>query len=87
MGRFKLTCDEATTICDKNQYKEAFFLDRIKLSFHFLSCKFCKQYTKHNNLISSLIKGNKESLCAQKKSFLKEEDKELFKKRLEQEMS
>ena len=25
---FKITCDEATTICDKSQYKEASFLDR-----------------------------------------------------------
>ena len=84
MGRFKLTCDEATTICDKNQYKEASFLDRIKLSFHFISCKFCKRYTKHNNLISLIIKGNKESLCQQKKHHLSEADKAMLQKKLDE---
>ena len=36
MAKFKITCDEATTICDKSQYGKATILEIIKLKFHFL---------------------------------------------------
>ena len=87
MKQFRLTCDEATAICDKNQYKEASLLEKMKLSFHFISCRICKRYTKQNNVMSLIFNRNKESLCVQKKNFLSEEDKELFKRRLEEQIN
>lgn len=86
MKQFIISCDEATMICDKNQYKEASFLEKIKLNFHFLSCKICRKYTKQNNVMSLIFNKNKESLCVQKKTFLSEEDKELFKRKLEEQI-
>ena len=41
----KISCDEATKICDKSQYKEASFLDKVKLNFHLILCKKCGKYT------------------------------------------
>ena len=83
MKLFRLTCDEATTICDKSQYKESSLWERIKLNLHFINCKSCKLYTKHNNLISLMINGNKESLCSKERNCLSEQEKEKFKKELE----
>lgn len=53
MGLF-ISCDQATTICDKNQYGEASFVEKFKLKIHFLICKVCALYSKQNTLISSL---------------------------------
>jgi len=48
----KLTCDEATLICDKNQYKEATLWEKIKLSIHIFICKKCGLYSKQNNIMT-----------------------------------
>jgi hypothetical protein len=50
-----LTCDEATAICDKNQYGEASISEKISLTFHLLLCKYCKKYTKQNDLMTKLF--------------------------------
>lgn len=73
MVRFKITCDEATTICDKSQYGKATIMEIIKLRIHFLGCKFCSIYTKQNNLLSKILNKNKggSAICS-----LSEEEKE-----------
>ena len=53
--KLTISCDEATTICDKNQYGEASLSEKISLNIHLLMCKFCKQYTKQNGLMSKLF--------------------------------
>lgn len=53
--KFMISCDEATAICDKNQYGEATLTEKISLSFHLFVCKYCKQYTKQNNLMSKVF--------------------------------
>jgi len=50
--KFMINCDEATAICDKNQYGEASIMDKICLNFHLVVCKYCKAYTKQNHLMS-----------------------------------
>ena len=52
MGEYKITCDEATAICDKSQYSESNFTERLKLTIHFFSCKICKCYSKQNSLMT-----------------------------------
>ena len=47
-----LSCDQATAICDKNQYGEASFWEIIKLNFHLILCKRCGLYSKQNNLMT-----------------------------------
>lgn len=50
-----INCEEATSICNKNQYKEASVWNKIKLNIHFLMCKYCKMYSSQNQIISILI--------------------------------
>ena len=48
----KISCDEATKICDKNQYGEASLWDKIKLNFHLFLCKKCGLYSKQNTVLT-----------------------------------
>ena len=75
MSKFFISCDEATTICDKNQYGEATLFEKLKLSFHFMRCKICKVYTKHNNLLSKIF-GNYAKEHCEKQQCLSHQDKE-----------
>ena len=50
-----MSCDEATEICNKNQYKEASFFELIKLRMHVLLCKHCRQYSKQNSFLSRIL--------------------------------
>lgn len=80
--KLKITCDEATTICDKNQYGEARLLDKIKLNLHFIKCKICRKYTKHNMMLTTLYKGHAKS-CKSITHCMSAEDKLTLKKQLE----
>lgn len=52
--KFKISCDEATTICDKSQYKEASLLEKVKLQIHVLFCKVCRMYQKQNKTLTKV---------------------------------
>jgi hypothetical protein len=80
--KFIITCDEASTICDKSQYKESTFLERLKLNFHILICKVCALYVKQNRKMSHLFKGKADS-CKNETNCLSNADKDLLKKELE----
>jgi len=76
----KLTCDEATKICDKSQYGEISFLERLKLQFHMFTCKICGKYSKQNGIMTKCLKKHKKSedqisrcLCKEEKIQMKEE--------------
>ncbi|WP_299667144.1 hypothetical protein [uncultured Polaribacter sp.] len=79
----KITCDEATTICDKNQYGEASILELIKLNIHFIRCRICALYTKQNMRLTSFYKGYSKS-CKEIKHCMSLEDKNQLKKVLEE---
>lgn len=53
---FRLNCSEAESLCDKAQYREAGFLDRIKLRLHFALCEGCRKYHENNGKLTLLIK-------------------------------
>ena len=80
--KLNITCNQATTICDKSQYGEASFFDKIKLQIHFIGCKICAMYSKQNVLLTKLykikatnIKRKQDSLCMtyQEKEVLRKE--------------
>jgi hypothetical protein len=48
----KLSCDEATKLCDKSQYDEITFLEKMKLNFHLFLCKKCGLYSKQNKIMT-----------------------------------
>lgn len=51
-----VSCDEAKHICDKMQYGEATFLERLKLKFRLIWCKATKSYSKKNSDLTQLCK-------------------------------
>lgn len=81
--KFFITCDEATTICDKSQYGEASFYEKIQLNYHLLVCKICALYTKQNRTMSKLFK-MKASDCKQETNCLSNADKDALKEKLKQ---
>ncbi len=66
--KIKITCDEATTICDKSQYGEASLWERFKLNVHFLQCKICRCYSSQNTFLSKLYQKHAESKKTVEKS-------------------
>ena len=83
MGKMKITCEEATTICTKAQYGEASLVDKIKLKIHFIYCKVCRVFSKQNSEISTMcnmVKKQKEL----KKSCLSDTDKARLKEQIKE---
>lgn len=81
--KFKITCDEATAICDKAQYGEASLLEKIQLNFHVLVCKFCRLYSKQNNILTRVYKRNAAE-CKAKKFSLSDEAKIALKQKIKE---
>lgn len=53
--KVRLTCDEATAICSKNQYGEASIADKFRMVFHVLFCAICSLYSKQNTIITKCM--------------------------------
>ncbi|RCS26097.1 hypothetical protein DUT90_09985 [Polaribacter sp. WD7] len=78
----KITCDQATTICDKNQYGEASLLEKLKLNLHFIRCKICFKYTKQNMTLTKIYKGHARS-CQHVNHCMPDNAKDLLKEEFE----
>ena len=78
---FKITCDEATTICDKSQYGEASVYEKLQLNWHLFVCKVCALYSKQNRKMSQILKV-KTNNCNKDKTCLSSKDKEELKEQL-----
>lgn len=72
----KITCGQAADICNRSQYKESNFWERLKLRLHMAQCKTCKSYSRRNAKLTSLC--DKAGLCC-----LSEEDKKGMRRNLE----
>ena len=51
-----LSCDEANHTCDKTQYKEASFWEKVRLNIHLIYCRACRKYTQNNSKLTKLVK-------------------------------
>lgn len=72
--KIKLECQEANHICDKNQYKDAPFWERVKLTFHLIYCRACRKYTDKNVKLTKAMKNPKvKHMPAEDKNALKEQ--------------
>lgn len=71
----KLSCDQATTICDKSQYGEVTLFEKIKLNLHIFLCKKCGKYTKQNIVMSKCYQKHSK-LEKDKKCSLSEDEKQ-----------
>ncbi|WP_025743996.1 hypothetical protein [Aquimarina pacifica] len=68
-----VSCPEANHFCDKNQYKEASLLDKIKLNLHLIYCRACRKYSANNGKLTKLIKNPKvKSIPISDKELMKE---------------
>lgn len=76
--KFFITCDEATTICDKTQYGEASFYEKLQLNWHLLVCKICSMYTKQNRTMTKVFK-MKAADCKKEDKCLTKADKDALK--------
>ncbi|MEQ6124424.1 hypothetical protein AAON49_09505 [Pseudotenacibaculum sp. MALMAid0570] len=82
--KLEITCDEATTICDKNQYGESTLWEKIKLNIHFLKCRICALYTKQNTTLTKIYKKKaKEDQVKTTTRCMSNEEKEKLRKELE----
>jgi len=50
-----ISCDEAKHICDKAQYDEASFWEKIKLGIRLSWCSVTKKYNKRNVKLSNIL--------------------------------
>jgi len=71
----KLTCDEASTICDKSQYGESTLWEKVKLNIHLFLCKKCGLYAKQNKVMSTCYQKLKEEECSKTPHLDQEEKK------------
>ncbi|WP_233164061.1 hypothetical protein [Snuella sedimenti] len=76
-----IPCKEANHVCDKTQYNESSFWEKIKLNFHLLYCKACRKYSKNNAKLTQAI-NESEVKCMDKKC--KESMKQEFEKALQE---
>lgn len=72
-------CSETAHICDKHQYEEVGFFDKIKMKLHLMLCKLCRNYSKRNERLTKELK------TANIKTFTNEE-KQLLKSRMAEEI-
>jgi hypothetical protein len=79
----KLSCDQATTICDKSQYGEVSLFERIKLSLHLFKCKKCGKYTQQNGILTKCYEA-KAKHEKMKKDCLSEDEKQYLEKEIKQ---
>jgi len=73
----KINCDEATTICDKSQYKEAGFWEIIKLNIHLFLCEKCGLYSKQNGVMTKCYEKYKNKNGAEKRCLCEKEKEQM----------
>lgn len=75
-----VSCSAANHFCDKNQYKEATFWEKVKLNIHLIYCRACRKYAAKNMKLTKLVKDPKVIS-------INRSEKESMKERLKQKMS
>jgi len=69
-----ISCEKASIICNKAQYEEATFIEKIRLRFHLLWCKTCSKFTRQNTDFTTLCdKAKLQGLSEQEKLKMKEQ--------------
>lgn len=53
--KFITACNEANHVCDKGQYNESTFWEKVKLNIHLLYCKACRKYSTNNTKLTQVI--------------------------------
>ncbi|WP_108866641.1 hypothetical protein [Aquimarina aquimarini] len=75
-----VSCEEAQSICDKNQYGEASIFEKIKLNIRLLYCKVTRAYSKKNAKLTK-------TMNASNIQTISPSEKEAMKKKIQKELS
>jgi hypothetical protein len=68
-----IKCEEANHTCDKTQYKEASFWEKIKLNIHLIYCAACRKYTARNTKLTKVVSKSKpKTLSTEQKEKMEE---------------
>jgi hypothetical protein len=78
--KFFISCEEAKHICDKSQYGEASFWEKVKLKVRLSWCHITRAYSNKNSKLTELMK--KSNIDA-----IEQEKKEEMQRELQEEMS
>ncbi len=74
-----ISCEKASIICNKSQYNEASWFEKLKLRFHLAYCKTCSKYSAKNTQFTTLCQNaHLQSLSEKEKLRMKEELKGKF---------
>ncbi|WP_046745160.1 hypothetical protein [Kordia zhangzhouensis] len=57
--KFFISCEEAKHICDKAQYGEATFWEKVKLNVRLSWCHITRAYSNNNGKLTKLMKKSK----------------------------
>ena len=72
-----VSCEEAKQICDKAQYNEATFLDKLKLNIRLSWCRVTRAYFKRNSKLTEVINAsNADCLKPKERNAMEEKFKE-----------
>ena len=80
-----ISCEEATAICNKNQYKEASMWEQLRLRIHLFICKKCGKYSKQNTTLTRVCE--KHLNCDIHEHTLTEHDKEVLQHNIEEKIN
>ncbi|WP_103863653.1 hypothetical protein [Aquimarina sp. I32.4] len=75
-----VSCEEAQSICDKNQYGEASIFEKIKLNIRLLYCKVTRAYSQKNAKLTK-------TMNASNIQTISPSEKEAMKKKIQKELS
>lgn len=68
-----IDCTNVCNFCDKSQYKEASFWEKVILNIHLIYCGVCRKYSAKNSKLTRLINtSNIEVLSHSEKKKMKE---------------
>ncbi|WP_046756924.1 hypothetical protein [Kordia jejudonensis] len=78
--KFFISCEEAKHICDKSQYGEASFWEKVKLNVRLSWCRITRGYSSNNNKLTKLVQKSKIDV-------IEEDKKAEMQRKLQEEMS
>lgn len=53
-----ISCEEAKYICDKSQYHESTFWEKLQLNIRYAYCHITRAYVKKNQKLSELVQSD-----------------------------
>nr|WP_273569070.1 hypothetical protein [Maribacter sp. Hal144] len=69
-----ISCEKAALICNKTQYREATFMEKMKLRLHLFMCKACAGFSSKNAQLTTLCeKAHLKGLSEKEKLKMKQE--------------